>query len=107
MDGRLLPIATVTCVRCKSAISEREADYCADGMICPSCALDVEVAGRLGIDKVGGDTIALAARAFTRSTAIKHLIIGAVGLVAGVVLLVIMGWIVSHGVISARSSCRS
>jgi len=99
MDRRL-PISTVTCVRCGSAVPEREADFSADGMLCRTCALGVEVAGRLGVADVGADAVGQAERAFKKSTAIKHLTIGGIGLVGGLVLLVMMGWVVSQGVVS-------
>jgi hypothetical protein len=99
MDARFPP-ATVTCVRCQSAVPEREADFSADGMLCRSCALGIEIAGRLGVASVGTDTVGTAERAFTRSTAIKHLTVGFIGLAGGLVLLALCVWILSQGGVS-------
>jgi hypothetical protein len=99
MDARF-PLATVTCVRCQSAVPEREADFSADGMLCRTCVLGADIASRLGVATVGADVIAEAERGFARSTAIKHLTIGFIGLAGGLVLLAIFVWMMSQGRVS-------
>jgi hypothetical protein len=69
-------------------------------MLCRTCVLGSEIASRLGVATVGADALHAAERAFTRSTAIKHLAIGFIGLAVGLGSLPLFGWILSQGVIS-------
>src|SRR4051812_36841807 len=99
MDARF-PTATVVCVRCHSAVSDREADFSAEGRICRSCVLNVELAARMGVDAVSDDPVGEAARAFARSARIKHLSIGCLGVALG---LATLGFFLRYAVLDRPS----
>jgi hypothetical protein len=87
----------VTCARCKKELPQAEADFSADGMICSKCAVDAEVANRLGVSAVGKDTIADAERALLATKYRKHVLIGLGGVILGVPMTGGMLWAMSNG----------
>ena len=72
---------TVTCVRCKAEVPANQADFSADGMLCRSCAAGV-------LDHRG---VAAMEASLARSTARKHILIGAGSLTAGIAILAVAG----------------